>query len=359
VPENTSGAASAASVHGPGIAGLDLARALALLGLMAADVFHAVPGNGASAIGPMSEGDCSAVTFALVAGMSLALATGGARLLDAQHAASARADLAAQAVLIAIIGFALGSCPTVPVVLSYYGVLCLVSLILLRRQPWLVAPVAGWILFVVPIFVTWTLDHSVAGLDGSPSFPMLVTDPSRLIGNLFLTGYYPVLLYLAYACTGLAIGRMDLSSVRLNCKLLAGGAAMIAVSWMMWFLTGPASRSPTWIETIRSITSLGFAVVVVMTAFLLVRTPLMERTLRSFRDAGTMALTLYSAHVLVLGAGVLTISPTRQCVVLLIGALLFAVLWRRIVAVGPLEWLIAQCSCKARHALTASRKEPR
>jgi uncharacterized membrane protein YeiB len=126
----------------------------------------------------------------------------------------------------------------------------------------------------------------------------------------------------------------------------------------MWWLAGPASRSPTWIETIRSITSLGFAVVVVMAALLLVRTALMERPLRSFRDAGTMALTLYSAHVLLLSTGMLGISPAQQCAVLLIGALLFAMLWRRILTVGPLEWLIAQCSCRARHALMASREEP-
>ncbi|WP_433287615.1 DUF418 domain-containing protein [Pseudonocardia sp. CA-142604] len=358
MPEPTSGAARVASAHGPRTAGLEVARALALLGLMAADAFHVVPGTDSSALGPMSAGDCFAVTFAVVAGTSLALATGGRRLLECRHCASVRADLAVQAVLIAMIGFALGFAHNVPVVLSYYGVLCLLTMVLLGRPPWLLASFAGWVLLVAPIFVTWTSGHTDARLDGSPSFPMLVTDPSRLLGNLFLTGYYPVLLYLAYACAGLAIGRMDLSSVRLTCKLLAGGAATIAVSWMMWWLAGQASRSRAWVETVRGITGLGFAVVVVMAALLLVRTPLLERPLRSFRDAGTMALTLYSAHVLILGTGVLGISPDEQCAVLLIGALLFAVLWRRILADGPLEWLIAQCSCRARHALMASRGEP-
>ncbi|GAA3046365.1 hypothetical protein GCM10010464_08280 [Pseudonocardia yunnanensis] len=128
---------------------------------------------------------------------------------------------------------------------------------------------------------------------------------------------------------------------------------------MMWWLVGPASRSHAWVETVRSISSLGFAVVVVMAAFLLVRMPLMERLLRPFTDAGTMVLTLYSGYVLVLASGMLTISPAEQYAVVLISALLFALLWRRHLTEGPLEWLVAQCSCKARHRLMASREERR
>ena len=42
---------------------------------------------------------------------------------------------------------------------------------------------------------------------------------------LFLTGYYPVLAYLAYICVGLAIGRCDLSSALVARRLLLGGIA--------------------------------------------------------------------------------------------------------------------------------------
>ncbi|GAA3046383.1 hypothetical protein GCM10010464_08300 [Pseudonocardia yunnanensis] len=194
MPEPTPEAAGVAPAHAARAAGLDLARALALLGLMAADVFHAAPGNGPSALGPMSAGDCPAVTFALVAGMSLALATGGSQPLKGQHRASVRADLAVQAVLMTMIGFALGFCHDVPVVLSYYGVLCLLTIPFLGRRPWLLARITAWVLIVAPTIVTWTADHTHPHLDGSPSFPMLVTGPSGLVIDLFLTGFYPVLL---------------------------------------------------------------------------------------------------------------------------------------------------------------------
>jgi len=346
-----------ASVRGPRT-GLDLARGLALLGLLAAGAFHAAPGNGLSALGPMSAGDCPAVAFALVAGVSIALASGGCRILDRRHLASARADVAVQAVLIAVIGLALGFSDDVPVVLPYYGVLCLLTTLLLGRRPWFLARFAAVVLLVAPIVVTSTLDSSVPRPQGNPAFSTLVADPSGLLIDLFGTGFYPVLVYLASICTGLAIGRMDLSSVELTRRLLIGGLAIVAVSWV-WWLALPASRSHGWVYLIRSINSLGSAVVVVVAALFLVRTRAIERLLRLFTAAGTMVLTLYCGCVVVLATGMLGNSPAEQYPVLLVGALLFTVLWRRFLANSPLELLVAQLSRRARHAvLAASRDQP-
>jgi Protein of unknown function (DUF418) len=338
--------------------GVDLARGLALLGLMAAGVFHAAPGNGPSALGPMSAGDCPAVAFALVAGVSLALTSGGCRIPDRRHRASARADVAVQAVLIAAIGLALGFTDVVPVVLPSYGVLVLLTTLFLGRRPWFLARFAAVALLVTPIMVTSTLDSTVPQPQGNPTFSTLVADPSGLLIDVFVTGPYPVLIYLASICTGLAIGRMDLSSVELARGVLIGGLAVVAVSWL-WWLAFPASRSHGWVYLIRSINSLGSAVVVVVAAILLVRTRATERLARPFTAVGTMVLTLYCAYVAVLATGVLGRSPAEQYPVLLVGALLFAVLWRRFLPKGPLEFLVTQLSCKAGHAvLAAGTEEP-
>jgi uncharacterized membrane protein YeiB len=189
---------------------------------------------------------------------------------------------------------------------------------------------------------------------------MLITDPSGLIINPFVTGFYPVLLYLAYTCVGLAIGRMDLSSLQFTRKLLTGGVGIIAVSWM-WWIALPASRSHGWVYLLRSINSLGSAVLVVVLALLLARTPTptAERLLRPFIAAGTMVLTLYSGYVLVLATGVLGNNPAEQYPVLVIGALLFAALWRRLVTDGPLEWLIVQFLRRARRAASVAGTERR
>ncbi|GAA3041009.1 hypothetical protein GCM10010464_00740 [Pseudonocardia yunnanensis] len=350
-------AGACASVRGPRT-GVDLARGLALLGLMAAGVFHAAPGNGPSALGPMSAGDCPAVAFALVAGVSLALTSGGCRIPDRRHRASARAGVAVQAVLIAAIGLALGFSDAVPVVLPYYGVLFLLATLFLGRRPWFLARFAAVVLLVTPIMVTSTLDSGVPQPQGNPTFSTVVADPSGLLIDVFVTGLYPVLVYLASICAGLAIGRMDLSSVELTRGLLIGGLAVVAVSWV-WWLAFPASRSHGWVYLIRSINSLGSAVVVVVAALLLVRTRATERLLRPFTAVGTMVLTLYCGYVVVVATGVLGSSPAEQYPVLLAGALLFAVLWRRFLAEGPLEFLVAQLARRARHAvLAAGTEEP-
>jgi uncharacterized membrane protein YeiB len=354
VAERTPGAEDLASVRTPCIAGLDLARGCALLGVMAADVFHAAPGNGPSAFGPMSAGDCPAVALALVAGVSLALTSGGGQLLQGRRRASARADITVQAVLITVIGLALGVIDHTTDLLPYYGTLQVATTAWLGRRPWFLTRIATVVLLIAPIIVTSTTDRTAVRLDGSPSFSTLVTDPSRMIIALFVTGAYPVLLYLAYTCVGLAIGRMGLTSPQFTRTLLTGGGAITAVSWI-WWLAVPASRTHSWVYLIRSINSLGSAVLVVVFALLLVRTPMMERLLRPFTTAGTMVLTLYSGCVLLLVTGVLRSGPGEQFAVLLIGALLFAMLWRRLLADGPMEWLVAQSSRAARRAVVDAR----
>jgi uncharacterized membrane protein len=61
-------------VRRPRIVGVDLARGLSLLGIMAAQVFRTVGRDGEPAVvGPVRPDDCCAGTYALVAGVSLAL----------------------------------------------------------------------------------------------------------------------------------------------------------------------------------------------------------------------------------------------------------------------------------------------
>ena len=149
---------------------------------------------------------------------------------------------------------------------------------------------------------------------------------------------------------------MDLSSVRLDRWLLVGGLALVAVAWTWWFVL-PTPRSHDWIDLVRTVSSLGFAAAAVGAALLLVRIPAMALLLRPIATTGTMALTLYSVYVLVPTSRVLENSPIEQYLVLLAGTLLFAVTWRRLLPQGPLEWLVAQLSRRARQAVLATGAE--
>jgi uncharacterized membrane protein YeiB len=73
--------------------------------------------------------------------------------------------------------------------------------------------------------------------------------------------------------------------------------------------------------------------------------------------AGTMTLTLYSGHLVILATGVLDDEPTALYLLMIVVATSFAVVWRRRYGQGPLERLVAAAAGRARR-LVAKRPEP-
>jgi hypothetical protein len=57
-----------------------------------------------------------------------------------------------------------------------------------------------------------------------------IAEPGALLETLALTGYYPVLPWTTYLLAGMAVGRLDLRSVRVAVGLLAGGAGLALVA---------------------------------------------------------------------------------------------------------------------------------
>jgi Heparan-alpha-glucosaminide N-acetyltransferase, catalytic len=341
---------SGTTVHGLAqrtrIAGVDLARGLALLGMMAAHVFDADEPSSVTT----AAADWSVTTFALVAGVSLALMLGGKRAR--RERAAVRAGIAVHAVLVAVIGLALGFTGRADIVLPCFAVLFLLAIPLLGLRPWMLTRIAAVLLLVAPPMITATLaDAAVPRPVGNPTFATLVTDPAGLVIGVFLTGFYPVLAYLAYICAGLAIGRLDLTSVQVAYRLLLGGVATVAMG-MLW-LTLPLPHQQSWMVLIHDVHALGAAIAVVGASLLVVHVPVMARLLWPIRTAGTMPLTLYSAHVLVLVPGVLEHHPVVLYLSLVAGGLLFEVLWRAFVGQqqGPLEWLVGVASRRVRSAV--------
>jgi len=375
------------------IEGVDLARGLALLGMIATHVFAEVGDDGTPTMATVVAAGRSAATFAMVAGVSLALISGGHRPLQGQDRAAARASIAVRAVVIAVIGLAIGFTDDVDIILQYYGVLFLLAIPLLGLRPKVLAGIAAAAVVIAPPLIIATFFTDLPRPDDNPTFATLFTDPSGVLVALFLTGYYPVLAYFAYICAGLAIGRMDLSSVRVARRLLFGGLGLVVLAWAVslpvlyglggireltaagsfdsdpatsyllwdgdnldpitswWWLALPASHSHSWIDLINTV---GSAMAVIGGSLLLARVAVVARLLRPITTAGTMALTLYTAHVLVLATGVLDDEPVVLYLVLIVGACVFAMLWRRFVGQGPLERLVARLAGRARRAVLAS-----
>ncbi len=168
------------------------------------------------------DGRASAL-FAVLAGASLVLMS---RRTNA-------VGLAIRAVLVAVLGLALGELETgLAIILTYYGVLFLLGLPFLRlRARSLLAWAAAWVV-VAPVVSQLVRPHLPARGAASPAFEQLA-DPGHLLSELLLTGYYPCLPWLAYLLLGMAIGRCDLRSRSVQVGLVSGGLAVAVLAFVV------------------------------------------------------------------------------------------------------------------------------
>jgi len=116
------------------LVGLDVARGLALVGMIAV---HVTPSGGPGDPVPWAyavAGGRASALFAVLAGCGIALATGGPHPWAGRPLSDARRAVAARAGVVAAVGLTIGGLPTpAAVILAYYGLLFLVAL-----------PVIGW-----------------------------------------------------------------------------------------------------------------------------------------------------------------------------------------------------------------------
>ena len=111
------------------LVGLDVARCVALLGMVTTHVLLDFTPEGDLSFSQWLAGGRASALFAVLAGVSLALMTGRRRPVHGRDRLRASAGLAVRAVLIAVLGFALAGLDSgLAIILTYYGVLFLLGL---------------------------------------------------------------------------------------------------------------------------------------------------------------------------------------------------------------------------------------
>lgn len=373
---------------GPGwssgrIVGLDLARWWALMGMVATHTLVAVE-DGEVTLAQSIAGGRSSALFATLAGVSMALMSGGREPVPRSALPVVWTRLAVRAVLVALIGLLLAAFDSrILIILSYYGVLFLLGLPFLRlRTPGLLVLAVGWAA-LAPVVSAWVRPHLALAPVRSPKLQDLV-EPGQVAEQLLLTGSYPALVWLAYLLLGLAVGRTALDRARTGVVLLVAGAviavaasaasrALLALpgartaldatlpsaldhggldltlehglygttptgSW--WWLAVAAPHSGTPFDLARTG---GSALAVIGACLLLSR--LAPRVLSVVFGAGAMTLTLYTLHVLARSPALVDLQGpdaafwTHVVVLSLIGAV-----FRRADVSGPLERLVASAA---------------
>jgi uncharacterized membrane protein len=348
------------------LVGVDAARGLALLGMMAA---HLLPREAAAF--PLVDGRSSA-TFALLAGAGLALADGG-HLGPRTPFGRMVARTAVRAGVILVVGLVLATLqPPVAVILQYYALSFLLIAPLLRLPAAVLGGVGVAWLAVVPVASHALREtYLLSGPGSQVGIERLLVEPAGSVQDLLLTGYYPVLTWFGYLLLGAAVGRLDLTR-RAVAVVLAGAGMVLAVgsSLVSQLLLGTAEaeqalaagdpltgRGPdgpfygttptsSWwwlaVDTPHSGTppdllgTAGAALVVVGLCLLVARTA-GGWALLPFAAAGSMTLSLYTFHVLAVTAGVPGLDPSTDWFLHASAAVLLATIWRLRFTRGPLE----------------------
>ncbi|HEV6952723.1 MAG TPA: heparan-alpha-glucosaminide N-acetyltransferase domain-containing protein [Promicromonospora sp.] len=211
---------------GPGrVAGADVARGIAVLGMFTAHVgvTSADLGTPEGWLG-LAHGR-SSILFAVVAGVSLALVTGGRVPPSGEALRTARGRILVRAALLLALVAVLDLFGTrVLLILGFYAAYFVLALPFLRLPPARLAAVAVIVAVVGPFLAYYGPEAlSRAGL-------RLPHDGSGAVTDFLLTGHYPAVVWLAYVLAGLAVGRSDLRAPTLQLGLVAAGFGVAAVS---------------------------------------------------------------------------------------------------------------------------------
>lgn len=335
--------------------GLDLARGLAVVGMLAAHLLETVPFVWGE---PRTWADIangrSSILFAVLAGASIALVSGGRRARRGHALTVVRGRLAIRAGMIWLIGLLLVSTGVpVYVILPAYAILFLLAL------PLLSVPPAG--LLCAAALGALVLPFTQVLLNALPVW----STPDGDAVAIAIGWHYPFTLWIVFLLAGLGIGRLDLASSRVQRTLLGVGGALAVVGYAAAALlpetepTGPDDLRQALTAAAHSggvfevVGSGGFALAVIALCLLVCRTPV-SWLLLPLRAVGSMPLTAYTAQILAWAVwAILALGVTRDLDgfraldpfwPLTIGILLGCTAWALTLGRGPIEAAITRLS---------------
>ena len=333
------GSAKAAA---PRLFGVDAARGLALLGMFVA---HTLFVGGEKIVDGRS-----AILFATVAGVSLGLLSGRAHPPDGRERVQPRLVILARGVALVVIGVALTTVlqPPIAVILDFYGFgfLVLLSVLFLPRA----------VLAVIGVLVAVVAPPVVSLITGAVAFEQ-VPEPLQLFARWLFYGEYPMLVWFAYLLAGLVLARSDLGKRSTALLAIVAGSLSAVLGYGAAHLIPGVTAAAHSDTTAEVFGSGGVAVAVIGILSLLDSsaagtigdrvTRVLRFVLAPLAAAGAMALTLYTAHAILLTIVRAAVEqqgrwqmPDWVLPTLIIGSLVIAPLWRRFIGTGPLEALL-------------------
>lgn len=332
--------------------GVDLARGLAVIGMVAAHLLWIDDFDIADTTTWVAVVDGrSSILFATLAGVSIGLVTGGPRPLPPAEMRIARSRLAVRAGMLWLIGiWLIATAVPVYVILPAYAILFLLALPLVTlgaRTLFLLAPA----LAIVMPFVQVPLDD----------LP-LWQSPTGTVLSSALGWEYPFPVWIAFVVAGLALARAGIRRTRVQIAALLAGSALAAIAYGLDAAAGPdliAARPSFWEAVwtaephssgvLEVVGSGGFALAAIALCVLVCRSFLTWLVL-PLRAVGAMPLTAYAAQILIWAAVAFTVLGTTRDLSafrdlepfwpMILALVIGCTAWALLIGRGPLEWVV-------------------
>lgn len=320
------------------IAGIDIARGIAIIGMFVA---HAIPRPDDTEL--IADGR-SSILFATLAGVSLGIITGGSHPAERGRRFDLVMSILVRAICLFLLGVCLGALTSeVAVILDYYAFMfvLLTPVLFLRRS--VLAVVAGVLVIVAP---------ALAAATEEPTGETLLS----MLQFYLLDGVYPALVWMPFLIAGLIAARSGLGRASTQYAMMIGGALSAFVGYGASQLL-PGMTAEAHSGTPAEVLGSGGVAIAVIGVLLWLTSPErvgFGRVVRAIAwplgATGSMALTVYTLQILTLSIFVVLRDESGGQVQypgwpLLIGmtlaSLLFASVWRATLGKGPLERLLA------------------
>lgn len=349
------------------IIGIDIARALAVIGMIIVNFKVVLGENGLSWVKSFASAfdGKAAATFVVLAGVGLALMTNSAlKNKDSQKLKTARIRIAKRALFLFVVG--LSYIVIWPAdILHFYGIYMLVILLLLTSNEKTILISAIALILLYPLLIgfwnyetSWNFDT----LDYLDFWTF-----NGFFRNLFFNGFHPVIPWTAFMLFGFWFGKQDLKSDRfikkafwvssitfvviqilshLLISFLSEGNEQTASELSEIIGTNPMPPLP-----IYMFNGIAISISIISASIIIGKRFSTNKILLALNKTGQLALTFYVAHVII-GMGIIeAINPEKMgnypiefsvayALIFSILCVLFATYWLKSRENGPVEWVM-------------------
>ncbi|MCF2910828.1 DUF418 domain-containing protein [Pseudoalteromonas sp. DL2-H2.2] len=345
------------------IHGIDLARALAIFGMVVVN-FKLVMGASTGSpfllsLSALLEGRAAAL-FVILAGVGLTLSARKAQDHDLLHRKQMQNKVAMRGILLLCLG--LLYLPVWPAdILHFYGCYFILASWLLFASHRTLLTLCALVVSTFPALLL-VIDYSKGWHWGTLTYLDLWT-LDGLIRRIFYNGFHPVFPWFAFLLFGMWLGRQPLHQSALQKRLFKIAIViLVSVEGAFYLLRTLAVRVGMQDQDIQFLLSTGpipplpqylvcataSSVLVLLGCIKLAQHFARSAVLHSLEDTGKLSLTFYIAHVII-GMGTLEAldmlgnqsieTALLSSLLFCLSAWCFATLWRRKYAQGPAEWL--------------------